>query len=69
MFPRRGRVIIFYSMHPSGELDHYSLHGGCDVVNGTKFSGNLWFWSDEYHFATERRVRAFQEYKRRAWRS
>lgn len=39
---RRGRIIIFYSQHPSGEADEYSLHGGCKVKKGTKWSANKW---------------------------
>ena len=29
VYPLEGRVIIFYSMLPSGGMDDYSLHGGC----------------------------------------
>ena len=36
--PRARRAILFYSMLPSGEFDHYSLHAGCDVRNGTKWA-------------------------------
>ena len=39
------QVVIFYSMLPSGEFDHYSLHAGCDVTNGTKWAANYWLWS------------------------
>ena len=40
--PRRGRIIIFYSLHPSGETDEYSLHAGCEVKSGIKWSANKW---------------------------
>ena len=41
--PRRRRVVLFYSMLPSGEFDHYSLHAGCDVGPGaTKWGANYW---------------------------
>eukprot|EP00438_Fugacium_kawagutii_P017181 Skav215695 [mRNA] locus=scaffold3538:33758:68487:+ [translate_table: standard] len=40
--PRRGRIIIFYSLHPSGKPDPYSLHAGCEVKQGTKWSANKW---------------------------
>lgn len=43
--PERRKVIIFYNMHPSGELDRASLHGGCRVINGTKWSANFWVWN------------------------
>eukprot|EP00434_Breviolum_minutum_P008295 symbB.v1.2.007318.t1/scaffold447.1/size204395/15 len=32
VYPRRGRIIIFYSLHPSGETDEYSLHAGCEEM-------------------------------------
>jgi hypothetical protein len=41
--PQKRKVMIFYSMLPSGEFDHYSLHAGCDVgPNGTKWGANYW---------------------------
>ena len=44
--PKKGRVVIFYSMLPSGEFDHYSLHAGCDVgANATKWAANYWIWN------------------------
>jgi hypothetical protein len=44
--PDPNQVIVFYSMHPSSELDKMSLHGGCDVLNGTKYSANFWLWNE-----------------------
>jgi prolyl 4-hydroxylase len=44
--PQKRRVVIFYSMLPSGEFDHYSLHAGCDVgANATKWAANFWMWN------------------------
>ena len=44
--PSKRRVAIFYSMLPSGEFDHYSLHNGCDVGrNATKWAANYWIWN------------------------
>ena len=44
--PSKRRVVIFYSMLPSGEFDHYSLHAGCDVgPNSTKYAANYWIWN------------------------
>lgn len=41
-----GHAIIFYHMHPkghvNGELDHTSLHGGCDPIAGEKWAANYW---------------------------
>ena len=45
VYPRRGRIIIFYSLHPSGETDEYSLHAGCEVKSGIKWSANKWIWN------------------------
>ena len=43
--PRKGRAVLFYSQYPNGEHDHSALHGGCPVLNGTKWAANLWVWS------------------------
>lgn len=46
--PKLGDCIIFYSMkaeahRPDGnQLDHNSLHAGCDVLKGDKWSANYW---------------------------
>jgi len=44
-FPKKNKVIIFYSLKPDGEMDQYSLHGGCDVKKGRKWSANFWLWN------------------------
>lgn len=33
------------SQMPDGTLDPYSLHGGCPVLKGTKWSANVWLWN------------------------
>lgn len=43
--PVKRKVIVFYSMLPNGEGDPMSLHGGCPVEEGTKYSGNKWVWN------------------------
>jgi len=43
--PKLARAILFYSQLPNGELDPSSLHGGCPVLNGTKWGTNLWVWN------------------------
>ena len=42
--PERLAVLIFYSMLPNGQMDDFSLHGGCDVLDdtATKWSANFW---------------------------
>lgn len=40
--PKRGRVLIWYNMHPYTEkVDHRTLHGGSPVVRGTKVAATL----------------------------
>jgi prolyl 4-hydroxylase len=43
--PEKGKVIIFYSMTPDGELDPFSLHGACPVKEGVKWAANKWVWN------------------------
>ncbi|KAF0709378.1 Aste57867_5968 [Aphanomyces stellatus] len=43
--PQKRKVIIFYSMFPNGKGDKMSLHGGCPVEDGVKYSGNKWVWN------------------------
>ncbi|TMW61066.1 hypothetical protein Poli38472_014527 [Pythium oligandrum] len=44
-YPRKAHAILFYSQKPNGELDPMSLHGGCPVLDGTKWGANLWVWN------------------------
>ncbi|KAL1503177.1 hypothetical protein AB1Y20_011235 [Prymnesium parvum] len=63
VFPQEGKVIIFYSMLPNGEMDDFSLHGGCDVLaeGEAKWSANFWLWNKPYHFISKARKRATDE--------
>lgn len=36
--PRAGDALLFYSQTPNGTLDTLSLHSGCPVVRGNKWS-------------------------------
>lgn len=45
VYPRKGHAVLFYSQKPNGELDDESLHGGCPVLDGTKWAANLWVWN------------------------
>ena len=36
--PRKGDALLFWSAKPSGELDSSSLHAGCPVIKGQKWS-------------------------------
>ena len=63
VYPQAGKVIIFYSMLPSGDMDDFSLHGGCDVLDkeATKWSANFWLWNKPYHFIDHARQLATKE--------
>ncbi|XP_073150005.1 probable prolyl 4-hydroxylase 10 [Henckelia pumila] len=46
--PRRGDALLFWSMAPDGTLDPSSLHGGCPVIKGNKWSSTKWMRVHEY---------------------
>lgn len=37
-----GDALLFWSVTPSGAFDKKSLHGGCPVKNGTKWTTTKW---------------------------
>ncbi|BAF10504.1 Os02g0827100, partial [Oryza sativa Japonica Group] len=38
----------FWSMKPDATLDPLSLHGGCPVIKGNKWSSTKWMHVREY---------------------
>ena len=40
--PKKGDAVLFWTMRPNGAEDSASLHGGCEVVEGQKWSATLW---------------------------
>ncbi|KAJ9564661.1 hypothetical protein OSB04_000627 [Centaurea solstitialis] len=46
--PRMGDALLFWSMKPDASLDPSSLHGGCPVIKGNKWSSTKWIHVDEY---------------------
>ncbi|MCL7027399.1 hypothetical protein MKW94_027980 [Papaver nudicaule] len=46
--PRMGDALLFWSMRPDASLDPSSLHGGCPVISGNKWSSTKWIHVDEY---------------------
>jgi prolyl 4-hydroxylase len=40
--PRAGDALLFWSIHPDLSRDKHSLHGGCPVVKGTKWTATKW---------------------------
>jgi prolyl 4-hydroxylase len=50
--PKRGKVIVFYSMKPDGNMDPLSLHGACPVKQGVKWAANKWVWNLPIEFGS-----------------
>lgn len=42
---KKGSAVLFYSQDERGAMNHKATHGGCPVLNGTKWAANLWFWN------------------------
>ena len=42
LHPRKGDALLFWSLDNAGEYDDHSLHGGCEVVRGTKWVATKW---------------------------
>ncbi|CAN0897866.1 Prolyl 4-hydroxylase 1 [Linum grandiflorum] len=40
--PVKGAAVLFWSMGLDGELDPKSVHGGCEVLSGEKWSATKW---------------------------
>ncbi|KAK9845089.1 hypothetical protein WJX74_010472 [Apatococcus lobatus] len=46
--PRKGDAVLFYSLKPNGDTDEKSLHGGCPVIRGSKWSATKWMRIRKY---------------------
>ncbi|XP_010539828.1 PREDICTED: probable prolyl 4-hydroxylase 3 isoform X1 [Tarenaya hassleriana] len=46
--PKMGDALLFWSMRPDASLDPSSLHGGCPVIKGNKWSSTKWMRAGEY---------------------
>ncbi|KAL2522210.1 putative prolyl 4-hydroxylase 3 [Forsythia ovata] len=46
--PKMGEALLFWSMRPDATLDPSSLHGGCPVIRGNKWSSTKWMHVGEY---------------------
>jgi len=46
--PKMGDALLFWSMKPDATLDPSSLHGGCPVIKGNKWSATKWIRVNEY---------------------
>ncbi|GAV63367.1 Hpt domain-containing protein/2OG-FeII_Oxy_3 domain-containing protein [Cephalotus follicularis] len=46
--PRRGDALLFFSLHPNALPDQSSLHAGCPVIEGEKWSATKWIHVDSF---------------------
>ncbi|OIT03288.1 putative prolyl 4-hydroxylase 4 [Nicotiana attenuata] len=46
--PRKGDALLFFSLHPNAVPDPMSLHGGCPVIEGEKWSATKWIHVDSF---------------------
>ena len=46
--PKKGDALFFYSQSPSNDLDERSLHAGCPVIRGDKWSATKWLRVNRY---------------------
>ncbi|GAB4851203.1 Probable prolyl 4-hydroxylase 4 [Ancistrocladus abbreviatus] len=46
--PRKGDALLFFSLHPNATPDTDSLHGGCPVIEGEKWSATKWIHVDNF---------------------
>ncbi|ETV93664.1 hypothetical protein H310_12431 [Aphanomyces invadans] len=44
-YPQKAHAVLFYSQKGNAELDPMAEHGGCPVLEGTKWGANLWVWN------------------------
>jgi len=46
--PRKGDALLFFNLHPDAIPDPLSLHGGCPVIEGEKWSATKWIHVDSF---------------------
>ncbi|KMZ62387.1 putative Prolyl 4-hydroxylase alpha subunit [Zostera marina] len=46
--PKRGDALLFFNLHPNSTEDMDSLHGGCPVIQGVKWSATKWIHVNPY---------------------
>ncbi|ETV93663.1 hypothetical protein H310_12430 [Aphanomyces invadans] len=44
-YPRKTASVLFYHQKGTGDMDVRAEHGGCPVLEGTKWAANLWVWN------------------------
>lgn len=53
--PRKGDAILFHSQHTDGVADEASLHAGCPVVRGFKWTATKWIHTAPFRPETLKR--------------
>ena len=46
--PKKGDALLFYSLKLDGTMDYSSLHTGCPVIKGTKWTGTIWIHPSKF---------------------
>lgn len=46
--PHRGDALLFFSLHTNATPDTSSLHAGCPVIEGEKWSATKWIHVDSF---------------------
>ncbi|KAJ6351869.1 hypothetical protein OIU78_007707 [Salix suchowensis] len=46
--PHRGDALLFFSLYPTAVPDTSSLHAGCPVIEGEKWSATKWIHVDSF---------------------
>ncbi|XP_057546286.1 probable prolyl 4-hydroxylase 4 [Amaranthus tricolor] len=46
--PKKGDALLFFSLYPNAVPDQMSLHGGCPVIEGEKWSATKWIHVDNF---------------------
>lgn len=50
--PRRRDALLFYSLHPNNTLDQASMHTGCPVTKGVKWTAVKWIHVSPFNIET-----------------
>lgn len=48
MKPHKGSALLFWSLRLDGSTDQSSMHAGCPVVRGTKWTATKWMRQGAY---------------------
>jgi len=51
MHPKKGDGLLFWSITPTGEIDPASMHAGCPVIRGVKWTGTKWIHAGPFRYS------------------